>query len=94
MAAIIATYDLRKPGQSWPEMDEALESLGGHRAMQSTWFFPQTVGQGVVAKAIESVADANDKWFVGMVSTPATCEGLGQDWLSWLGLHLPPDIVA
>ena len=52
MAAIIATYDLRKPGQSWPETDEALEALGGARAMQSTWFFPASVTVPAVAAAM------------------------------------------
>ena len=86
MAAYMISYDLNRPGQQYPEVDKAIQSMAGTnwRILESTWIIQTQISAVQVWERISPFLDANDKLVVVRLSGEGHWSGFGTEGTSWL----------
>jgi hypothetical protein len=89
MAAHVITYDLRKPGQDYSALFEAIKRLGGWwHCLESIWIVQTGLTTAQVRDALTPRIDANDGLVVlALQGGWASC-GLTQECSEWLRARL------
>ena len=91
MAAVLITYDLNRPGQDYPELYEAIESLGEcWHELDSTWILATQLRPDQVMERLAEELDKSDSLLIIDI-TRATYQGLlSQKAWDWLARHVGP----
>jgi hypothetical protein len=91
MAVYSVSYDLRKPGQNYNNLIQALQQVPSCKPLQSLWFVDTPQDSATLHNALKSHMDAND----GLVVTEIThgagwaVSGIPQACLDWLRARRP-----
>jgi hypothetical protein len=64
MAVYLVAYDLRKPGQNYDRLIQALQSVPYCRPLESTWFIEVTGNARAVRDWLKAFIDQNDRMIV------------------------------
>jgi hypothetical protein len=73
MSIYLVTYDLRKPGQNYDALYDALKSYPYCHDLESVWFIQSNRNSGDIRDHLKGFIDANDRLFVSRVDY----------WASW-----------
>ena len=74
MSVLLVTYDLRKPGQDYTSLYEAIKSYPNCHGLESVWFIQSTKKAEAIRDHLKRYIDSNDRLFVSSVE---------HDWASW-----------
>jgi len=89
MALALVAYDLKRPGQDYPDLIKKLESYPRHWHMQqSVWLVTLSGSEYDLANELEGYLDENDKLFVTRVSSSAAWSGYSEKVSEWLHRNL------
>jgi hypothetical protein len=84
------SYDLRGPGQNYPDVSAYLEGHGTYwHALGSAWFIVTSKDTAQVRNELAAICDANDKIIVIDVSKDeAAWRGFRADESDWILKHI------
>jgi hypothetical protein len=82
MAVYCITYDLKRPGQNYDPLWEALAKMGARRVLLSVWVVATTSTAVQVRDHLQSFLDRNDAILVARLRVEAAWSGVDHsDWL-------------
>lgn len=87
METYLITYDLRRPGQNYPGLHEAIRHLSNGywwHHLDSTWLIRSPRSAADIRDAILRVIDSTDGLLVSRVGAPAAWAGIKEEGSSWL----------
>ena len=86
MPTLLIGYDLKKPGQEYPDLYERLQALGlWWHHLDSTWLLRTELSAIQVRDRLRQVLDANDKLLVIDVSgRQAAWAGVNERGSAWI----------
>lgn len=85
MPVQMVTYDLRKPGQDYTGLFDAIETLGpSWHCLQSVWLVNTPLASAQVRDALRGHLHANDSLLVAALSGNWATVGLSSDCTGWL----------
>jgi hypothetical protein len=85
MPVQIISYDLRKPGQDYTGLFEAIKALGtSWHCLESVWLVNTPMASGQVRDSLNSHIDANDSLLVAALSGNWATLGLPKNGTDWL----------
>lgn len=86
MAVFIVSYDLRQPGQNYPNLIPALSKMAACRCLQSVWLIEASATAQALHHTLKAYMDQNDGLIV--VEIPQTsgwwASGLLNQCADWL----------
>lgn len=90
MAAFLIGYDLKRPGQNYSELFDAIKATGSTwwHCLDSTWIVITAQDALSIANSLWAHMDANDKLLVIEVTSKAAWGGLDDDCTNWLKRNL------
>ena len=84
MRAYTVNYDLKRPGQNYEELFEALKSYGTHWHPQgSLWIIASSKSAAEIRDHLRQYIDANDSLLVSRMGESAWY-GMGENGSAWL----------
>jgi len=85
MPTKLISYDLRRPGQDYPELFAAIKSIGTWcHPLESTWIVRTTLSSADVRTRLSNHVDANDKVLVTALAGDWASSGLDKQSNDWL----------
>ncbi len=89
MATYIIGYDLKKPGQDYSSLFEAIKKLGNWwHCLDSTWIIKHDGPATSIRDALTPHIDSNDRLLVTKLSGEAAWAGFSDDCSKWLKNNL------
>jgi hypothetical protein len=89
MATYNISYDLRRPGQDYESLHEAIKRLGTWwHHLESTWVVVTNMSATQVRDALTRELDANDKILVVRSSSEGAWRGFNDRGSAWLQENL------
>jgi hypothetical protein len=84
------SYDLQRPGQNYPELFDAIKSVGTTwwHCLESVWLVKTTLASAQVREQLRLHIDANDKILVAALAGNWASLGLKQECNDWLSENL------
>ena len=89
MAVQVVSYDLRKPGQKYSQLYNALTSYTHCHPLESTWLLDTSQSATDVRDNLKQHIDANDGLLVTKMSGEWAAFGLNNDCANWLKKRFP-----
>ena len=83
MRKYIVAYDLRKQGQNYTGLIQALKEFPSVHPMQSTWFIKTNLTASEIRGHLKQFIDQNDSIFVGEISSSWAAQ-MSQEALDFL----------
>jgi len=81
----LISYDLRRPGQQYPELFAAIKSIGSWcHPLESTWIVRTTLSSADVRTRLRNHVDANDGVLVTALAGNWASLGLDKQSNDWL----------
>jgi len=91
MAVQIISYDLRRPGQDYRRLFDAIKALGSWwHCLESVWLIDTHLAGSQVRDAIRVHLDANDSLLVASLGGNWATVGLSGSCTDWLRERLAP----
>ena len=85
MANFVVVYDLKRPGQNYPDLFKHLESYSTHWRFQfSAWIVGPAESAYGVAEAARQFLDARDLLFVQALTADSAWWGYDQEGSDWI----------
>jgi hypothetical protein len=85
MSVQMISYDLRRPGQDYPGLFDAIKALGpSWHCLESIWLVNTTLASAQVRDALRSHLDANDSLLVAALEGNWAALGLSRNCTDWL----------
>lgn len=90
MSALLVTYDLRKPGQDYKDLHDAIKALGSTwwHYLESTWLVATTLTVQAAADRLYPHLDKNDLLLVLNITGDASQGLLPQEAWKWIQTHV------
>ena len=92
MSAYIIGYDLDKPGQNYPAIENAIIDISNKNywhCLDSTWIIISNLNASAIVTNLNSHLDSNDKLFVSELTRDAAWVGsFSQKCRDWLKTNL------
>lgn len=88
------SYDLKKPGQNYVDVHNAIKSLGEDwfHPMESTWFVDTALSVNEVRDRLLSKIDATDRLFIVRVNKGQYAGWMDQEFWAWLDARLTDSV--
>jgi len=82
-------YDLRRPGQDYPGLFDAIKALGPWwHCLDSCWLIDTSLSSSQVRDTLQNHMDANDCLLVAELKGDWASYGLSRECTDWLRAHL------
>ena len=90
MPAQLISYDLRRPGQDYPELFAAIKSNGvtWWHCLESVWIVKTNLTSAQIRDRLQPHIDVNDKVLVAALSGQSGTLGLDKNCNDWLRENL------
>jgi hypothetical protein len=89
MSVYLVGYDLRKPGQDYSDLLDAIKSYGTWwHHLDSTWIIETDQTPSQVRDYLSIYLDSNDELLVASIAAPAAWTGFNPAGSNWLKKHL------
>ena len=90
MSAQLISYDLRRPGQNYPDLFAAIKSIDATcwHCLESVWIVKTGLTSAQVRDRLRSHVDANDKVLVASLGGDWGTHGLDKSCNDWLRENL------
>lgn len=89
MAVQLISYDLKKPGQAYRDLHEAIKAHGGWwHCIESVWLVVTDLTSAQVRTRLTPHLDANDRLLVAEVGSDWATWGLSDECVTWLRNHI------
>lgn len=90
MTVYVISYDLKRPGQNYNELYEAIKGIGSWwHCLDSTWLVISQSRAIDIANLLWPHMDGNDKLLVTPVAAGSAWAGFSGDCVNWLKSNLP-----
>ena len=81
MAVQVISYDLRRPGQDYAGLFDAIKTLGAWwHCLESVWIVKTSLTSAQIRDALRPHLDANDSLLVAALAGDWATLGLSSDW--------------
>ena len=88
MSVLLITYDLKRPGQDYPDLLKYIKGHAWARLSESSYAIETSLSPSAVLAQARKFIDANDTIFVITLTSP--WDGFGpKDVIEWLQKRLP-----
>lgn len=84
MTIYVVTYDLKKPGQNYKDLYDALDEMGAHRALESFWLVNVANTAKELHDYLKERVDGNDRIWVSELTKKrhySNAKAGTNDWL-------------
>ena len=86
----LISYDLQRPGQNYPDLFNAIKSIGTNwwHCLESVWLIRTTLASAQVQDQLRLHIDASDKILIAALAGNWATIGLNQECNQWLRNNL------